>query len=108
MLDSLRRIVQEVNTAGDFQAALDIIVQRVRSTMGTEVCTIYLYDGVSRRYIFSATEGLNKDLVGKVSLAEGEGLVGQVARREEPVNIDDAISHPSFHLLEDIGEEEFR
>ena len=35
MLNTLRRIVQEVNSARDLAAALDIIVQRVREAMGT-------------------------------------------------------------------------
>jgi len=108
MLDSLRRIVQEVNGARDFARALEIIVLRLHEAIGTEVCSIYLYDRASRRFVLSATEGLNKELVGKVSLTREEGLVGQVARREEPVNIDDAVSHPSFRLLPELGEEPFR
>ena len=42
MLESLRRIVQEVNTAGNLQAVLDVAVLRVRRAMGTEVCSVYL------------------------------------------------------------------
>jgi phosphotransferase system enzyme I (PtsP) len=37
----------------------------------------------------------------------GEGLVGLVAEREEPVNLEDAELHPNFQLLPDIGEEPF-
>ncbi len=107
MLDSLRRIVQEVNTARDLSAALDVIVLRVCEVMGTEVCTVYLHDSASDRYVFMATEGLNKEQEGKVSLARDEGLVAQVAKREEPVNLEAAVSHPSFHSLPGIGEEAF-
>jgi phosphotransferase system enzyme I (PtsP) len=57
--------------------------------------------------VFRATEGLNPGLVGKVSLAPGEGLVGLVAEREEPVNLEDAELHPNFRLLPNIGEESF-
>ena len=77
MLEELRKIVQEVNAASDLQAALDIIVSRVRGAMGTEVCTVYLYDATKEQYIFRANEGLNQDLIGKVGLAKGEGLVGK-------------------------------
>jgi len=34
MLDTLRRIIQEVNTAPDLDQALDIIVRRVRESVG--------------------------------------------------------------------------
>ncbi|MDX9873273.1 MAG: phosphoenolpyruvate--protein phosphotransferase [Spongiibacteraceae bacterium] len=107
MLDALRRIVQEVNSARDLQSALDIIVHRVREVMGTEVCSVYLRDPESGRYFFMANEGLNPDFIGKISLAPDEGLVGQVATREEPLNLEDAESHPSFLFLPGIGEERY-
>jgi phosphotransferase system, enzyme I, PtsP len=108
MLDALRSIVQEVNAAADLQIALNIIVRRVRDVMGTEVCTVYLRDPNSGRYVFMANEGLNPSFVGKISLAADEGLVGQVATREEPLNLEDAESHPSFLFLPGIGEELYR
>src|SRR5690606_25176013 len=107
MLDALRIIVQEVNGAKDLQSTLNVIVSRVREVMGTEVCTVYLRDPNSGRYVFMANEGLNPDLIGQISLAANEGLVGQVATREEPLNTDDAESHPSFLFLPGIGEERY-
>ncbi len=107
MLNDLRSIVQEVNSARDLQTALDVIVSRVRSVMGTEVCTVYILDPIAQRWVFMATEGLNKDMQGTVSLGLNEGLVGLVASREEPINLDNAEAHPSFHFLPGIGEEVF-
>ncbi|HAB55894.1 MAG TPA: phosphoenolpyruvate-protein phosphotransferase PtsP [Cellvibrionales bacterium] len=107
MLQSLSSIVQKVNSAPDLQSALDIIVSQVRAVMGTEVCTVYLTDHQEQRLIFRATEGLNKNVLGHLSLGFGEGLVGQVALREEPINTNSAESHPHFQYLEDIGEESF-
>jgi phosphotransferase system enzyme I (PtsP) len=108
MLEELRKIVQEVNAASDLQAALDIIVRSVRSAMGTEVCTVYLYDTAKEQYIFRANEGLNQDLIGKVGLAKGEGLVGKVAKREETINIDNAEQNPAYRYMPGIGEENFK
>lgn len=107
MLESLRSIVQEVNAADDLQSVLDVTVAQVKSTMGTEVCSIYLREPTLHRFIFSATEGLNKSFVGRISMASDEGLVGQVAQREEPINLEDAESHPSFLYMPGIGEERF-
>jgi phosphotransferase system enzyme I (PtsP) len=107
MLEMLRAIVQEVNTAEDLNQALEIIVRRVRDAIGTEVCSVYMRDSQTGRLEFRATEGLNKDEVGNASLAPGEGLVGLVAEREEPLNLEQAQAHPSFHLLPGIGEEPF-
>ena len=107
MLEALRSIVQDVNTATNFRAALDLIVSRVREAMGTEVCSVYLVDEERDRYVFVATEGLNTDAVGKLYLKRGQGLVTLVGTRAEPINLEDATTHPRFHYLPEIGEEPF-
>ena len=106
MLNSLRSIVQEVNSARDLTTALNIIVSRVKSAMATDVCSIYLRDSEGA-YILMATEGLNQDAVGRVRLQPNEGLVGLVAAREEPINLDRAESHPKFQYFPETGEERF-
>ena len=108
MLKSLRSIVQEVVTARDLPQTLQIIVRRVRDAMGTEVCSVYIHDAEHDRYVFMATEGLNKQLEGQVSLALDEGLIGYVARREEPLNLENAESHPHYKYIENSGEEVFK
>jgi phosphotransferase system, enzyme I, PtsP len=108
MLETLRNIVQKVNAAESLDDALEIIVRRVRKAMGTEVCSVYMREETSGRFVFCATLGLNQDQVGQASLAAGEGLVGLVAEREEPVNLDNAESHPNFRALPGLGEESFR
>ena len=90
MLSLLRRITQEVTAAQSLQAALDIIVRRVRRAMRSEVCSIYLVDPNTQDYILMATRGLNADAAGKLSLKSDEGLVSLVGRRAEPVNLEDA------------------
>ena len=107
MLEVLRSIVQDVNAAESLNDALDLIVRRVRIAMGTEVCSVYMRGTVGNQFVLSATEGLNADQVGVASLEPGEGLVGQVAEREEPLNLDDAESHPSYQLMPGLGEEQF-
>lgn len=107
MLDRLRTIVQEVNTAKDLQSALDVIVTRVREAMKTQVCSVYLLDSELNSHVLMASEGLKKEAVGHVSLRVGEGLVGLVASNAEPVNLEDARSHPNYHYLSETGEEQF-
>ncbi|MFK8047385.1 MAG: phosphoenolpyruvate--protein phosphotransferase [Halioglobus sp.] len=107
MIDVLRSIVQQVNLAEGLDASLELIVRRVRDAMGTEVCSVYMRESMGDRFVLSATGGLNESQVGVASLASGEGLVGQVAVREEPLNLENAEAHPSFMLLPDLGEEQF-
>jgi len=107
MLDTLRRIIQEVNTAPDLERALEIIVQRVRETVDVDVASVYLVDTDKRRYELRATEGLRKNAVGNVYFSLDEGLVGMVGEREEPVNLDDAPGHPRYRFTIETGEEPY-
>ena len=107
MLNTLRNIVQEVSSASDLQLALRIIVQRIRGAMKTDVCSVYIYDYDSASYALMASEGLNPSAVGQVTLSHSEGLVGQVGLREEPINLEDAASHPKFHYVHETGEDRF-
>jgi phosphotransferase system, enzyme I, PtsP len=104
MLDTLRRIIQEVNTAPDLDQALNIIVRRVRECVGVDVASVYLKDADNGQFVLSATEGLRKSAIGNVRFNPGEGLVGMVAEREELVNIEDAPSHPRYLFASETGE----
>ncbi|MCK9505937.1 MAG: phosphoenolpyruvate--protein phosphotransferase [Porticoccaceae bacterium] len=108
MLDSLRSIVQEVNSAKDFAAVLNIIVSKVKKATHTGVCSIYLHDPLSGSYVLTATDGLYPESVGNIRLHPGEGLVGIVAGKAEPINLDNAESHPNFAYFPESGEERFR
>jgi phosphotransferase system, enzyme I, PtsP len=108
MLDSLRRIVQEVNSAEGFDAVLSIIVTRVKSVIASGVCSIYLHDAESNQYVLSATDGLLPESVGKVHMGTNQGLVGLVAHRAEPLNLEDAEVHPRFTYFPETGEEKFK
>lgn len=107
ILKVLRQIVQDVSTAPDLNAVLAITVGRVQKAMKTEVCSVFLFHQESRRYVLRATKGLNAAAVDEVSLAADEGIVGLVAKRAEPINLEDASSHPAFHYLDVTGEEQF-
>ena len=107
MLEVLRRLIQDVNAADSLEDALGLIVAQVRAAMHTDVCTIYLHDKATQKLVFRATEGLNLEKVGQFGLGFDEGLVGWVATREEPLNLDDASAHPQFQLVEGLGEEPF-
>jgi phosphotransferase system enzyme I (PtsP) len=107
MLDILRSIIQDVNGARDLAATLSIIVRRVQEAMNTRVCSIYLLDKSLGRYVLMATKGLDLAAVGRASLAPEEGLVGLVAQRAEPLNLDNARSHPRYLYIPETREEDF-
>ena len=107
MLELLHRIVHEVNIAPNLVEALNVIVGRVKAAINADVCSVYLTDFDKRQHILRATEGFNQDAVGKVKLPMHRGLVGLVAERAEPVNVDDAVEHPRYLFITETGETQY-
>ena len=107
MISTLHRIIQAVNDAPDLEAALNIIVQRVRAAMEVDAASIYFRDFSNGELVLMATDGLNPEAIGRVRLESGEGLVGLVLERAETVNVEDGPSHPRYKGLHATGEQVF-
>lgn len=106
-LDTLRRIVQEINASNGLHESLDIMVNQVSAAMDVDVCSIYLLDERNQCYVLMATKGLNSEAVGNISIPLSEGLVGLVGQREEIVNLENASEHERFAYFPETGEEIF-
>jgi len=104
MLETLQSIVQEVNAAPDLETALGTIVRRVKRVANTDVCSVYLTDFKRRTHVLRATDGLRQEAVGNVELPFHRGLIGLVCERSEPINLDDAPSHPRYLYTGESGE----
>lgn len=107
LIRTLQNIVQDINTTNSVDEALGVLLKGVRSTFYVDAVNIYLAEGEGERkcFVLRATEGLNDRAVGRVKMAVGEGLVGTVAQRSEPLNTDDAPHHPNFKYFPEAGED---
>ncbi|MEO0831430.1 MAG: phosphoenolpyruvate-utilizing N-terminal domain-containing protein, partial [Pseudomonadota bacterium] len=88
------------------QARLDKITHLIADSIGTEVCSIYLFRDEETLEL-CATEGLNPESVHRTRMRLGEGLVGRVARRREVVNTANAPAARGFRYMPETGEEVF-
>lgn len=91
----------------DLQETLENITQTVAERMSTDVCSLYLFDPKEKRLTLSATTGLDRAAVGKVSMGVDEGLCGLVIERMVPVVVTDAMTHPRNKYFPETGEERF-
>ncbi len=111
MLEFLRRIVQEVSAAPNLNAALQVLVHRVCEALNVTVCSVYLTTQSADNedeLVLLATQGLKAEAIGKVHMHFNEGLVGFVAQREEPINLDNAPNHPRYKFFSEAGEEKLK
>lgn len=86
------------------QARLDKITNLIATSMGCEVCSIYLFRDDDTLEL-CATEGLNKDAVHETRMRMGEGLVGRVAKQRRVINTPDAPQAKGFRYMPETGEE---
>ncbi|MDV4143815.1 phosphoenolpyruvate--protein phosphotransferase [Shimia sp. FJ5] len=101
LLGRLREALAE-DSAG--QERLDKITHLIASSMGTEVCSIYLFRD-SETLELCATEGLKAESVHQTRLRVGEGLVGRVAKSSHIINTADAPKEKGFRYMPETGEE---
>lgn len=107
MLKTLKRIVQEVTTTTDLSESVNILVQRVREATPADAVSVYLLDMRRHEYVLVATDGHPPEAVFRLRIADNSGLIGQVGRREEPINVDNAPLHPAFCHHPALNEKEF-
>jgi len=100
----LGRLKEVLAEPAEGQARLDRIVGLIGEEMETPVCSIYLFRD-SETLELCATRGLNPEAVHKTRMRLGEGLVGRVAEKAQPVNTADAPAAPGFRYMPETGEE---
>ncbi len=86
------------------QERLDHVTRIIATSMGVEVCSIYLFRD-SETLELCATEGLKAEAVHQTRMRMGEGLVGRVARTSRIINTPDAPSERGFRYMPETGEE---
>ena len=107
MLAVINRLVSETARSSGLSDALQLLVSTIQETLSADACCLFLTDEDKGDYVLAATEGLNSETVGKARVNLGEGLVGLVGEREEPLKSQDAPNHPEFLLHPDLGEGEY-
>ncbi|MDO5633147.1 MAG: phosphoenolpyruvate--protein phosphotransferase [Paracoccus sp. (in: a-proteobacteria)] len=102
----LQRLRDTLSARRDGQGRLDQITHDIADSMGSQVCSIYLFRDPETLEL-CATRGLRAEAVHQTRMRLGEGLVGRVARTGRHVNTPDAPSEPGFRYMPETGEEVF-
>ncbi len=103
--------ISELNTLFKESFSVDSFLQQavemVAKHTNADVCSIYLYDDLSEELTLRATQGLNKDIIGKVQLKKGEGITGLALKELRTIYVTEASKHPNFVHIPDSDEEPF-
>ncbi|WP_196156905.1 phosphoenolpyruvate--protein phosphotransferase [Reinekea sp. G2M2-21] len=102
-----KKILLDAGQMTDQRALVALIVERIRSALNVDVCSLYLVDA-NQELVLSATQGLAESAVGNIRMKLGEGLVGTIAKRQHLLNLPFAEQHPNFRYFEESGEERYQ
>ncbi|MBV8694599.1 MAG: GAF domain-containing protein [Chloroflexi bacterium] len=106
-------LLNEVISTVGSTLRLDEVLRHLVDTVLRATCCnsafMYLYDKEKERLVLASTNERYRHLVGKITLALGEGLVGWVALHNTPVLLtDQAMADPRFQYFPELEEEKFQ
>ena len=92
----LHEFAQLATQARDWDELMRTLVDRTTAALGVQVCSFYLLNRDGERLTLAATNGLDVEQVGRVSLRIGEGLTGRAAQERRPIMSRDVTVDPRF------------
>jgi GAF domain-containing protein/sugar diacid utilization regulator len=105
----LNEVISTVGSTLRLDEVLRHLVDTVVRATACQTAYIYLYDKDKERLVLASTTEKNRHLLGKISLALGEGIAGWVALHRKPVFLkDEALEDPRFRYFPELEEEKFQ
>src|SRR5712692_7539815 len=106
-LNFLVRLAQAAASTQRPDELLELIIRETTSAIGTDVCSLYLLTPPGRELLLTATNGLNEDMVGQVTMKVGEGITGWVAESRRPAVVPDVSREPHWKWVPGLDEDRF-
>jgi signal transduction histidine kinase len=106
-LSFLHEFAKLLTTARNWDELMRTIVDRTTDALSVEVCSVYLMDRDAARLRLAATNGLDRDQIGSVTLAVCEGLTGRAALICRPVLSPDVRVDPRFKWVPGFDQSQF-
>jgi GAF domain-containing protein len=105
----LNEVISTVGSTLRLDEVLRHLVDTVVRATSCHIAFIYLYDKDKERLVLASTNEKHRHLVGKITLALGEGIAGWVALHRKPVFlVDEALEDPRFYYFPELEEEKFQ
>ncbi len=106
-LDGLHRIVSAANSSRTLAASLQTVAETVADVIGTDVCSIFLFDRDRNKLYLRATKGLNRGAIGEMGMALGQGIGGAAAQEGRPIVVPDVRRDRRFYIAPELDEQRY-
>ncbi len=106
-LTALHHINRAATGSLQLDKMLSTVVQVVAEAVGSNACSVFLFDSYSDTLMLKATHGLNPGAVGRVVIRSDAGITGLAATTRQTQIAPSAREHPAFFTFPIVGEEEY-
>jgi len=106
-LTALHHISRAASGSLQLDEMLTTVVQVVAEAVGTDACSVFLFDNYSDTLMLRATHGLNPAAVGRVVIRSDAGITGLAASSRTTQIAEDARNHPAYFTFPIVGEDAF-
>ena len=95
-INALLEISKAIASGLYLEDVLRLIVTVTANLMDSKICSLWIFDERNRKLKLKATQSISEEYLRERSLALGEGVVGHVALRNQPMAILDVLKDPLY------------
>lgn len=91
-----------------FQEFLQLLIKLIKQTIPADSYLIYFYDSDKKHYTLIGSKKLHTDELAKITIQEGEGITGWVAKHQKSVAISqEAYKDTRFRFFKELPEDTY-
>jgi PAS domain S-box-containing protein len=90
--ESLREILTVLNSNRPLEEIVGQIARQASNLLGSDAIALFRLDESGERLVVQASQGLEEDLLDRLTLEVGVGAVGGAVARRQPISLDDLPS----------------
>jgi signal transduction histidine kinase len=95
-INALLEISKAIASGLYLEDVLRLIVTVTANLMNSKICSLWIFDERDQKLKLKATQSISEEYLRERSLAMGEGVVGQVALRNQPMAILNVLKDPLY------------
>ena len=95
-INALLEISKAIASGLYLEDVLRLIVTVTANLMDSKICSLWILDEKDHKLKLKATQSISDEYLQERSLAIGEGVVGHVALRNQPIAILDVLKEPLY------------
>ena len=95
-INALLEISKAIASGLYLEDVLRLIVTVTANLMDSKICSLWILDAKDQKLKLKATQSISEEYLKERSLAIGEGVVGHVALRNQPIAILDVLKDPLY------------